>query len=666
MSNASWGQVFRYKFDNFMARGGSSIFLVLVVVFLGLWAAITIVRGICVATLPKTVAVERHGDLTAQEGTASSGFEKIMRGGYLTFLQLTDPGNMAQDVASNPIYKIFAIISGIAGVILAGSLIAFITTALDQKIAELRKGHSHVVEQEHTLILGWNERIIEILRELVLANESEDNPCVVILSQEDKEEMDDYIALHLHDPMNTRIVTRSGAESSLVNLEIASVGTCRSCIILATCGAGAPEEQKLRSDSVAIKTILAILASRETSEDFPIVAEIFHERNREIISQVSDHVVAVDTNEILAKILVQTSRSVGLSVVYAEMLSFDGCEMYFHGDDWGDIAFGELAYRFPDGVPMGIRRENGELLVNPAIDVQMQPGDEILILAEDNSTIDYQSSAVAQPNRDLKLAGGRLEQRIERELLIGWTPKVETIIREYADYVLDGSSIDVMLREVDVDVRDKIAALDEELTGVTLRLIDADPLRTDGLLSANPWEYDNIIILSQSSADGDDERIDSETIIILLMLRKIFDARPDTDPKPRLITEVLDSENQELIARSGVNDFIISNRFVSMILAQISEDTDIKRVYDDLFEEDGSEIYLKPALLYFSEFPFTATYADMIHVAQQREEVCLGVKLKANEQNMEENFGVKLIPEKTESFTLNADDSLVVLAEDET
>jgi hypothetical protein len=36
----------------------------------------------------------------------------------------------------------------------------------------------------------------------------------------------------------------------------------------------------------------------------------------------------------------------------------------------------------------------------------------------------------------------------------------------------------------------------------------------------------------------------------------------------KLITEVLDSDNQPLVTRTGVRDFIISNRFVSMVLAQ--------------------------------------------------------------------------------------------------
>ena len=43
------------------------------------------------------------------------------------------------------------------------------------------------------------------------------------MSKMDKEEMDDYLKIHFRDSGNMRVVTRSGAESSLVNLEIASV-----------------------------------------------------------------------------------------------------------------------------------------------------------------------------------------------------------------------------------------------------------------------------------------------------------------------------------------------------------------------------------------------------------------------------------------------------------
>jgi len=110
---------------------------------------------------------------------------------------------------------------------------------------------------------------------------------------------------------------------------------------------------------------------------------------------------------------------------------------------------------------------------------------------------------------------------------------------------------------------------------------------------------------------------------------------------------------------------IISNRLISMIMAQIAESRDIEKVYDDLFSEDGSEIYLKPATLYFETFPAEVKFADMMAIARQRDEICIGVKIKALEPNKECNNGVTLIPEKDTFFELCPDDCLVVLAEDE-
>ena len=55
----------------------------------------------------------------------------------------------------------------------------------------------------------------------------------------------------------------------------------------------------------------------------------------------------------------------------------------------------------------------------------------------------------------------------------------------------------------------------------------------------------------------------------------------------------------------------------------------------------------------------------MIGIAQKRDEVAIGVKIKAFEQSKEANNGVTLIPEKNRTFKLGPDDSLIVVAEDE-
>lgn len=655
MPKHAFRQVLRYRFDSFMAKGGSSIFMSLVLVTIGSLLLIGLLRWVTMWIWPGGVSIETTDSMMGQL--------------YVIWLALTDPGNMNQDKKADPVYKITAIMAGLAGVVIFSMLIAFITTALDQKISQLKKGHSTVIEEDHTLILGWGERVPEIIRELVIANESEDNPVVVILAEEDKEVMDDFLALHMPDTGNTRVVTRSGKVSSLTNLDIVAIKQCKSVIILPRCTDAAPPATKFASDTRVIKTILGVLASKDEEQEMNIVVELYEERSRRIASQISSEVTAINGTEILAKILVQTSRSIGLSVVYGEVMSFDGCEMYFHGKEeniqWNDIPFGNALYHFPDGIIMGIRRNDGKLLVNPPGETPIHNGDDVLILADDDSTIEFQAKPVAAP-KSFELAGGRNDQFIEKELIIGWNPKAEVVIREYADYVLEGSVVDVMVKNPPPELRAKIEQLSEELPTLTVSLIDSDPLRPRALIAAEPFKYDNIIILSQGTVESDPETLDSETIIILMTLRRIFDDHPEESANTKLISEVMDSDNMELVSRAGVHDFIVSNRFVSMLLAQVSEEQDIIDVYDDLFSEDGSEIYLKPARLYFKGLPGQYSFADMIAIAQLRGETCIGVKQTELERDIRANFGVTLIPEKNKVYTLGPEDRLIVVAEDET
>jgi hypothetical protein len=316
---------------------------------------------------------------------------------------------------------------------------------------------------------------------------------------------------------------------------------------------------------------------------------------------------------------------------------------------------------------MGIRNADGQIFMNPSPDQAMAPTDEVLILADDDSTIEFIDEPVAVAE-DLPLSEIRQEQRIERELMIGWTFKSVAIIREFADYIIDGSQIHVLLKRPTDRQQSEISALNQELDGVEVSLIQKDCLSIEDLMSVKPFEYDNIIILAGSDS-GDEHvdvaRVDSENIVALLLLRRIFSQYPTKSQNTKLITEILDSQNDALVAKAGVQDVIISNRLVSMIMAQISESRDIEKVYDDIFQEDGSEIYLKPANLYFQSLPIQASFADMMGVAQKRGEVCIGVKIKELENDKESNNGITLIPEKNTSYKLQKDDSLVVLAEDE-
>ncbi|MBW1873669.1 MAG: hypothetical protein JRJ19_16495, partial [Deltaproteobacteria bacterium] len=288
----------------------------------------------------------------------------------------------------------------------------------------------------------------------------------------------------------------------------------------------------------------------------------------------------------------------------------------------------------------------------------------VLILAEDDSTIKFAKQAVARPV-DLPFSYTRLEQRRERELILGWHSIANIVVSEYADYLLEGSEIDIVVHDPSERIISQVQALRDSNTSLKVNLINGNPMSFGDLQAVKPFGYDNVIILSQNQEEDSAERTDSETLVILLLLRKILRDSAVMKLSTKIITQVLNSENQELITQTNVDDFIISNKMITMILAQLSEEPRIKELYDDIFQEEGSEIYIKPASLYFDSLPQKVTFADLMGLALKRDEICLGVRKKSQAYQPDKNFGVKLNIEKNTSLEIEPEDCLVVLAEDD-
>jgi hypothetical protein len=74
---------------------------------------------------------------------------------------------------------------------------------------------------------------------------------------------------------------------------------------------------------------------------------------------------------------------------------------------------------------------------------------------------------------------------------------------------------------------------------------------------------------------------------------------------------------------------------------------------------------VKSISLYSDTFPIKTTFGDLIGLADQRNEICLGIRKGSESKNANANFGVTLNIDKNEALILNEDDFLVVLSEDE-
>lgn len=55
-----------------------------------------------------------------------------------------------------------------------------------------------------------------------------------------------------------------------------------------------------------------------------------------------------------------------------------------------------------------------------------------------------------------------------------------------------------------------------------------------------------------------------------------------------VISEILDSRTKDLVSVAQISDYVLSNELVSMALAMVSEDQQINKVLDELFDEQVS------------------------------------------------------------------------------
>ncbi|NER06541.1 MAG: hypothetical protein F6K17_30150, partial [Okeania sp. SIO3C4] len=181
------------------------------------------------------------------------------------------------------------------------------------------------------------------------------------------------------------------------------------------------------------------------------------------------------------------------------------------------------------------------------------------------------------------------------------------------------------------------------------------------------YKYKSISILASKGKNS--EEIDAKTLTILLEIRQIFLEYTEQTGNPvttELVVELADSEETDLVIKAGVQDFLLSNQFVSKILAQVSQEPGVMLVYRYLFSAEGSEMYIKPIELFFPpEKLGKLSFADCVFAAQSRNEICIGVKITSQSQDKENNFGIYIAPSLETQFDLTFKDELITLAEDE-
>lgn len=309
------------------------------------------------------------------------------------------------------------------------------------------------------VILGWSPKIFDIINELIVANENQRNPSIVVLAPNDRIDMQELIAQKLgKTSRNTRIICRSGDPMCIDDLNIVSPNHARSIIILA------PSNEN--PDVGVIKTILAITNNPQRgASKFHIVAEIKERNNIEVariagnavrrarepldrlLSAGSDEVVFVHADEIIARIIAQSGRQSGLSIILSMLLSFKYSEIYFKSEPLLDgRTFHDALFLYRTSSVIGVMQADETIKICPSPDTVLQANDQIIVIAEDDDAILLEPNFPALVEGRAPFVPPPVERQtnVEKNIILGWNSKASLIAKQLDNYVSEGSELHIL------------------------------------------------------------------------------------------------------------------------------------------------------------------------------------------------------------------------------
>jgi Trk K+ transport system NAD-binding subunit len=584
---------------------------------------------------------------------------------WWAFLHMTDPGYLGDDQGVTR--RIVATSLTILGlVVFVGLLVAVITQWLQQRIVQFERGVTRVPFKNHVVILGWTNRTLTLLEELLsaaprvrgwLRERGEMNLRVVVLDDEVDHEMQQALRDGLGDQFDSRrVLLRFGSPLKEEHLARANIGHALAVILPAVAFRDAT---LVSSDAQVIKTLMAASVATEGMVRRPlIVAELADPDKISIASGAyAGPLEVLATERFMGQLLAQNLRHTGLSHVFKDILTHaTGNELYApHAGELAGMPFAQARARFTDSVLLGAVTTGAacEPHLCPPPDWVIPEGARLILLArsieECQPTTPRQLRVVAH---ELEPPAKSSQRPTHRILVLGWSRKLPVVIGEL-DRVSTGTCEIVIASTLTCEERERqLARTHRTFVRTEIRMVEAEFTSLGELQSLEPAEFDDILIVASERIDEVDES-DARSVLAYLMLRKVLQ---DSPREPDVLVELLESDNEPLLG-SMQHEVVVSPRLVSNMLTHVALRRELACVFADMFTPDGTVIEMREPREYgLSGGPF---HFDVMAAQVYRGgDILMGVRMKGQ---MAEG-GVSLNPVRDSLFSMDDIDTLVVLS----
>lgn len=586
---------------------------------------------------------------------------------WKTLMYTLDPGNI-DGADGKYLYIAMMLVATLYGLFFTAVLIGLINDAISQKMDSLARGKGNVIAQGHTVILGFNESTFVILKELIEANSNQkEKQAVVIMDDVDpiemREQVNAFAKQHPHS-RKTQIFCRNGSIYDKDDLEKCALVSSRSIIV------------NTQNDFDTTKAILActsILNEHPEDSQSYTVAVVYDARNEDAAQiagcdgRENDRLVMLPLQKTLARIAVHTSRQPGISKVFTEVFSYDDNEFYILDSDPSiDRFYGKTVQQINmmlrAAIAIGVFKTAEGVVIDCPDKVIFEKGDKLILLQDDDDDLSVEDSEFKPTLYD----GFKVRPYDKCTcLIIGARAITNDVLVEQPNYFSPGSLVVLADSRENIDkyLSGSIKQVFDQ-AGINFVIEEVDNIHTkkhiDMLMSKYLPEY---VLLLSSSEDADKlEDEDEDMIKVLLYLREF---QRVTGHKAYTTSQFNSVKNQKLANVTGTDDFIISRHIAALLMTQISQTRELRKLFDELLQSDGFEFYIEKASGYVPTGVEIDMYSAITAVSRQQR-IFVGFRQMTDGRFEEPRLNPPKYGSdgKLKKYVFGEDDYFIVLAEE--
>ena len=477
-------------------------------------------------------------------------------------------------------------------ILFTGTIIALTTNALKDYFQRKKEGSGKIYLQDHIVILNWNNKVPELVADLVHVNYKEIK--VVILAEVDKVQAEKQLLNAINknkhndkELSNLNVLVKSGDPLLYSELNDISIEEANSLLIMNKDMHSSVLKGMSKSDLNVIKVILSV-GRIEFKYDPPIVAEIKRIETKEKILTMSKVVKTLHEHKImpicfdrrLGQIIAQTIICSKMEDVYLSLFSFDDSEVYH----LKNTDFEDCLYNNSHAIP--ITKYNKDLFV--------------LSL---NDNIKHLRNPKEYTYKDLKIKRVNRTSNLD-VFVVGTNNKLKFVMQSFKEYEkLYNSEFKATYVEQN-EMKNMVKELNESEKPATVVLLSDELQETDSL-DANV--IDNLIYLQGHLKKKD----------------------------INIIVELLDPQNDHIIKDFDIENTIISNKIISLLLSKLALYKETAPFYENLLtiksdvtgKDDQNIFVIKANELIDETFPleFSSVKECLISIYKSSKEVYMPI-----------------------------------------